>query len=45
VTISEGFRTFSHAKGVFTQSRFNAVSLMRPPCGKLFERTLALLLR
>jgi coniferyl-aldehyde dehydrogenase len=41
----EGFRTFSHAKGVFTQSRFNAVSLMRPPYGKLFERILRLLLR
>lgn len=41
----EGFRTFSHAKGVFTQSRFNAVSLMRPPYGKMFERILALLLR
>jgi len=41
----EGFRTFSHAKGVFTQSRYNAVSLMRPPYGKLFERILALLLR
>jgi coniferyl-aldehyde dehydrogenase len=41
----EGFRTFSHAKGVFTQSRLNAVSLMRPPYGKLFERMLGLLLR
>ena len=41
----EGFRTFSHAKGVFTQSRINAISLMRPPYGKPFERLLRLLLR
>lgn len=41
----EGFRTFTHAKAVFTQSRINAVGLMRPPYGKLFERTLGLLLR
>jgi coniferyl-aldehyde dehydrogenase len=41
----DGFRTFSHAKGVFTQSRFNAISLMRPPYGKLFEQILRLLLR
>ena len=41
----EGFRTFSHARGVFVQSRFNAVSLMRPPYGRTFERLLRVLLR
>ena len=41
----EGFRTFSHAKSVFIQSRINAVGLMRPPYGKLFERMLGFLLR
>ena len=41
----EGFRTFSHAKSVFIQSRVNAVGLMRPPYGKLFERMLGFLLR
>jgi coniferyl-aldehyde dehydrogenase len=41
----DGFRTFSHAKGVFTQSRWNAVRLMRPPYGKLFDRMLGVLLR
>ncbi len=30
-----GFQTFSHRKGVFLQSRYNAARLMRPPYGKV----------
>jgi coniferyl-aldehyde dehydrogenase len=29
-----GFRTFSHAKSVFLQNRFNAASLLHPPYGR-----------
>ncbi len=32
-----GFQTFSHRKGVFLQSRFNAASLLRPPFGKVAD--------
>ena len=41
----EGFRTFSHAKAIFVQSRFNAIQWMRPPYGRLFDRLIGLLLR
>lgn len=41
----EGFRTMSHAKGIFTQPRLNGADVIRPPFGKLFERVLAYLLR
>jgi coniferyl-aldehyde dehydrogenase len=34
----EGFRTFSHAKGVFWQSRWTATDLLVPPYGDLFKR-------
>lgn len=30
-----GFQTFSHRKGVFLQSRYNAASLLRPPYTKI----------
>ena len=40
----EGFRTFSHAKGVFTQARFNFASIMRAPFGKLADRVLGFML-
>ena len=30
-----GFQTFSHRKGVFLQSSYNAASLLRPPYGKV----------
>ena len=30
-----GFQTFSHRKGVFLQSRYNAASLLRPPYRKM----------
>lgn len=41
----EGFRTFSHAKGVFTQSRLSMVGIMRAPFGPLADRLLGLMLR
>jgi coniferyl-aldehyde dehydrogenase len=36
----EGFRTFSHAKGAFYQSKWNAASMLRPPYGAKLERLL-----
>jgi coniferyl-aldehyde dehydrogenase len=36
----EGFRTFSHAKGVFEQARLNSAGLLAPPYGKLMNRLL-----
>ncbi len=32
-----GFQTFSHRKGVFLQSRYNAAHLMRPPYGRVAD--------
>ncbi|MBM6594353.1 coniferyl aldehyde dehydrogenase [Microvirga pudoricolor] len=40
-----GFRTFSHAKAVFHQSRFNGSALTRPPYGRRVERLLKWVLR
>ena len=40
-----GFRTFSHMKPVFHQSRFNGAGLLSPPYGARFRRMLSLLLR
>jgi acyl-CoA reductase-like NAD-dependent aldehyde dehydrogenase len=40
----EGFRTFSHEKGVFQQSRLNSAALLGPPYGTLIERILRLLI-
>lgn len=40
----QGFRTFSHAKAVFTQSRVSAISLLRPPYGARFDRLMKFLL-
>jgi coniferyl-aldehyde dehydrogenase len=40
-----GFETFSKKKGVLVQSRFSAVSLLRPPYGVLAERVIRFLLR
>ena len=40
-----GFRTFSHMKPVFRQSRINSAWLLNPPYGKRFRRVLDLLLR
>ncbi len=33
----DGFKTFSHAKGVFYQSAINGSALLRPPYGKVVE--------
>lgn len=41
----EGFKTMSHAKGIFEQARLNFTDVVRPPFGKLFERTVDFLLR
>jgi len=40
-----GFRTFSHMKSVFHQSRMNGAGMLNPPYGSRFKRMLALLLR
>jgi coniferyl-aldehyde dehydrogenase len=40
-----GFDTFSHKKGVFLQSRFNAAFLLRPPFGRVTTLMLKLLMR
>ncbi len=39
-----GFQTFSHRKGVFLQSRYNAASLLRPPYGKMADAMKKILL-
>jgi coniferyl-aldehyde dehydrogenase len=41
----EGFNTFSKRKGVFSQSRFNATWLLKPPFGSRVDRMLRLLLK
>ncbi len=41
----EGFRTMSHAKAIFVQSRWSLVSLLHAPFGKLMDRALAFSLR
>jgi coniferyl-aldehyde dehydrogenase len=41
----EGFRTLSHAKGVFQQARFNLTDLFRPPYGKVFDQLIRFTLR
>ena len=33
----EGFKSMSHAKGVFTQARFNLTNLLRPPYTRIFD--------
>ncbi len=40
-----GFRTFSHAKAVFHQARFNSAGMTKPPYGRRMERLLAFMLR
>jgi len=41
----EGFRSMSHAKGVFVQDRWSLPSLLRAPFGKLAEVAIAFTLR
>ncbi len=40
-----GFRTFSQEKPVFYQSRWNAIWLLYPPYGKIFDALLGVLRR
>jgi len=40
----EGFRTFSHAKGIFEQSRWNLGGLLRPPFNRLTDMAIRYLL-
>lgn len=41
----EGFRTFSHARGVFLQSRLAQTSRLDPPYGPAFDRITGFLVR
>jgi coniferyl-aldehyde dehydrogenase len=41
----EGFKQFSHAKGVFIQSRWNLAGVLRPPYRKLTDAVLSYLLK
>ncbi|MES2920484.1 MAG: coniferyl aldehyde dehydrogenase [Verrucomicrobiota bacterium] len=41
----DGFKTLSHAKGVFEQSTVNGMDLIRPPFGKWFDVAMKWLLR
>jgi coniferyl-aldehyde dehydrogenase len=41
----EGFRTFSHAKGIYEQGRWSLSSLFRPPFGRTAEGILSMVLR
>jgi coniferyl-aldehyde dehydrogenase len=41
----EGFKTFSHAKGVFEQSRWNFGGLLRPPFNRTTDMVIRYLLR
>lgn len=41
----EGFRAFSHSKGVFTQSKWNLTGTVRAPFGRVADLLLAALLR
>ena len=40
----EGFRSMSHAKGIFKQGRWNLPALLRPPYGRLAATVLRYLL-
>lgn len=41
----EGFKQFSHAKGIFIQSRLNLAGILRPPYRKLTDIVLSYLLK
>jgi coniferyl-aldehyde dehydrogenase len=41
----EGFRSLSHAKGVFTQARWNLADMVRAPFGRMTDRVLGYMLR
>jgi coniferyl-aldehyde dehydrogenase len=41
----DGFRTFSHGKGVFLQSRLALTDMLEPPYGALFRRIIGFAIR
>ena len=41
----EGFKSLSHAKGVFVQSRWNLGGLLRPPFSRMTDLVVRYLLR
>ena len=41
----EGFRSMSHAKGIYAQGRWNAAHLLRAPFGRVADTILSLVLR
>ncbi len=41
----EGFKSLSHAKGVFVQSRWNLGSLLHPPFNRMTDVVVRYLLR
>jgi coniferyl-aldehyde dehydrogenase len=41
----EGFRTLSHARGIFEHGRWNGADLLRAPFGRLADEVLRFMLR
>ena len=41
----EGFRTLSHAKGIFEQGRWNGMDLLHAPFGSLTDKLVKFFLR
>ncbi|HVI56485.1 MAG TPA: coniferyl aldehyde dehydrogenase [Luteibacter sp.] len=41
----DGFRTFSHARSVYRQSRFDISAMLRPPYGRTVDRLLSFKIR
>ncbi len=41
----EGFKNFSHARGVFKQARLDLMGVMRPPYGEKLEKALRFLIK
>jgi len=41
----DGFRTFSHARSVYRQARFDISAMLRPPYGKMVDRLLSFKIR
>ncbi|MFM5924509.1 MAG: coniferyl aldehyde dehydrogenase [Novosphingobium sp.] len=41
----EGFRSMSHAKGIYVQGRWNAATMLRAPFGRLADAILGVVLR
>ena len=41
----EGFKTLSHAKGVFEQAKFNLTDVVRPPFGRAIARVVGFMMR